>query len=88
MIRAECVKCGESFMQSGIYDPAAADMYCSTCEPPALSQIDGHVHTMPDSGQTHYETRECWCTPILNEKDLLTGVEHWVHNDTRKEALQ
>lgn len=87
MIRAQCVKCGETFMQSGVYDPSAAVMYCSSCEP-VLKATDGHIHTMPNTGPEHPESKDCWCYPRLGYKDLITGVEQWIHNDTRPEALQ
>lgn len=45
------------------------------------------IHTMPDDGK-HSESKECFCCPKLVYKDEITGVEQWLHNDTRKEALQ
>lgn len=47
---------------------------------------DGNVHTMPNDNQ-HYESKECWCNPLLNYKDSVTGKEQYIHTDTRKEAL-
>lgn len=47
--------------------------------------FDEHVHTVPDD-KTHCESKDCWCSPILNYKDE-NGIEVWLHNDTREGAL-
>lgn len=47
---------------------------------------DGNIHTVPTDNQ-HYESKECWCNPLLSYKDEATGKEHYIHTDTRKEAL-
>ena len=48
---------------------------------------DGNIHTMPNCGE-HLETKLCWCGPLLDYKNEESGKEHWVHTETRKEALQ
>lgn len=45
------------------------------------------IHVMPDDGK-HSESKDCFCSPKLDYQDEFTGVQVWVHNDTRKEALQ
>lgn len=47
---------------------------------------DGNVHTVPNDDK-HIESKDCFCCPVLVYKNEDTGLEHWVHNDTRKEAL-
>lgn len=48
---------------------------------------DGNVHTMPNDNE-HLETKDCWCSPILTYEDEETRIKHYIHTDTRKEALQ
>ena len=29
----------------------------------------------------HIMSPDCWCRPVLDSKDPVTGVEIWIHND-------
>lgn len=40
---------------------------------------DGNVHTVPTSGLEHEESQDCWCEPILDYEDELTGIKHYIH---------
>lgn len=51
-----------------------------------MNKPDGNIHTMPDDG-LHIESKDCFCSPLLVYKNEETNAEQWLHNDTRKEAL-
>lgn len=45
------------------------------------------IHTMPDDGK-HECSDKCFCGPQIYYVDDNTGIKCWLHNDTRKDALQ
>lgn len=48
---------------------------------------DKNVHTVLNNN-THLETKDCWCNPILSYEDEETHIKHYIHTDARKGALQ
>lgn len=41
-------------------------------------ESDGDIHVMPNNGK-HKDHRRCFCEPVLNYQDELTGKRVWVH---------
>lgn len=41
-----------------------------------LLKPDGNVHTMPSTGKTHLEHKDCWCQPDLVEDGTIKQYLH------------